>query len=208
MTTFSLPAETQSGRSRHVLFDHYVAERIASPRTHPEDPHERLSAVQAAERLDLSRSQVSSGCCRRTTQDGPAGLETKKRSRPSNRRHSEEFGIAAPDPHPRLLPGFRPDAGARETDRATPYLGSQGDTAAMDDRGPASGSHVANARSGFSSHAADATALANWCRSTVRITGSSRNRGPKCALLVYIDDATGKLLHLTLWRIGEHIGLS
>ncbi|MET3758724.1 hypothetical protein ABID08_006108 [Rhizobium binae] len=29
-----------------------------------------------------------------------------------------------------------------------------------------------------------------------RITGGSRNRGPKCALLVYIDDATGKLLHL------------
>lgn|GEM_PF-4229733 len=34
----------------------------------------------------------------------------------------------------------------------------------------------------------------------MQIDGSHRwwfeNRGPKCALLVYIDDATGKLLHL------------
>lgn len=37
MTIFSL-VETMSGRSRHVLFDHHVAERIASPRAYPEDP--------------------------------------------------------------------------------------------------------------------------------------------------------------------------
>ncbi|ASR12090.1 hypothetical protein CHY08_34130 (plasmid) [Rhizobium leguminosarum bv. viciae] len=37
MTTFSL-VETMSGRSRHVLYDHHVAERVASPRSHPEDP--------------------------------------------------------------------------------------------------------------------------------------------------------------------------
>ena len=30
MTILSL-VETMSGRSRHVLFDHYVAERVASP---------------------------------------------------------------------------------------------------------------------------------------------------------------------------------
>ncbi|RUM04452.1 hypothetical protein EEQ99_02610 [Rhizobium anhuiense] len=37
MTTFSL-VETMSGRSRHVLFDHHVAERIASPRSYSKDP--------------------------------------------------------------------------------------------------------------------------------------------------------------------------
>ncbi|QAS78193.1 hypothetical protein CO657_24750 (plasmid) [Rhizobium acidisoli] len=37
MTTFSL-VETMSGRSRHVLYDHHVAERIASPRSCSEDP--------------------------------------------------------------------------------------------------------------------------------------------------------------------------
>ncbi|TAU88829.1 hypothetical protein ELI41_09790 [Rhizobium leguminosarum] len=37
MTTSSL-VETMSGRSRHVLFDHHVAERIASPRSRSKDP--------------------------------------------------------------------------------------------------------------------------------------------------------------------------
>ena len=37
MTTFNL-VETMCGRSRHVLFDHHVAERIASPRSYSEDP--------------------------------------------------------------------------------------------------------------------------------------------------------------------------
>ncbi|NKM37429.1 hypothetical protein GFL68_03905 [Rhizobium laguerreae] len=37
MTIFSL-VKTMSGRSRHVLYDHHVAERVASPRSHPEDP--------------------------------------------------------------------------------------------------------------------------------------------------------------------------
>jgi hypothetical protein len=37
MTTSSL-VETMSGRSRHVLVDHHVAERITSPRSHSIDP--------------------------------------------------------------------------------------------------------------------------------------------------------------------------
>ncbi|NKM98887.1 hypothetical protein GFL89_12295 [Rhizobium leguminosarum bv. viciae] len=36
MTIFSL-VETMSGRSRHVLYDHHVTERVASPRSYPED---------------------------------------------------------------------------------------------------------------------------------------------------------------------------
>ncbi|MBW9087363.1 helix-turn-helix domain-containing protein, partial [Rhizobium wenxiniae] len=51
---------------------------------------ERLSVVQVAERLDLSRSQVHR-LLQAYDRDGPAGLVSKKRSRPSNRRHSEEF---------------------------------------------------------------------------------------------------------------------
>ncbi|TCA15620.1 hypothetical protein E0H70_35575 [Rhizobium leguminosarum bv. viciae] len=37
MTTLSL-VEIMSSRSRHVLYDHHVAERIASPRSYSEDP--------------------------------------------------------------------------------------------------------------------------------------------------------------------------
>lgn len=57
---------------------------------------ERLSVVQAAERLDLSRSQVHR-LLQAYDRDGPAGLVSKKRSRLSNRRHSEEFRNAALD---------------------------------------------------------------------------------------------------------------
>jgi len=57
---------------------------------------QRLSVVQAAERLDLSRSQVHR-LLRAYDRDGPAGLVSKKRSRPSNRRHSEEFRNAVLD---------------------------------------------------------------------------------------------------------------
>lgn len=57
---------------------------------------ERLSVVQVAKRLDLSRSQVHR-LLQAYDRDGPAGLVSKKRSRPSNRRHSEEFRNAALD---------------------------------------------------------------------------------------------------------------
>jgi hypothetical protein len=36
----------------------------------------------------------------------------------------------------------------------------------------------------------------SWCRSTAPNIGGSRSRGPQCTLLVYIDDATSRLMHL------------
>lgn len=57
---------------------------------------ERLSVVQAARLLDLSRSQVHR-LLQAYDRDGPAGLVSKKRSQPSNRRHSEEFRNATLD---------------------------------------------------------------------------------------------------------------
>lgn len=56
---------------------------------------ERLTVVEAAER-HLSRSQVHR-LLQAYDRDGPAGLVSRKRSRPSNRRHSEEFRNAALD---------------------------------------------------------------------------------------------------------------
>jgi hypothetical protein len=56
----------------------------------------RLGVVQGAELLDLSRSQVHR-LLQAYDLAGPAGLVSKKRSRPSNRRHSEEFRNAALD---------------------------------------------------------------------------------------------------------------
>ena len=54
----------------------------------------RLSVVQAAELLGLSRSQLHR-LLQAYDHSGAAGLVSKKRSRPSNRRHSEASGMAA-----------------------------------------------------------------------------------------------------------------
>lgn len=56
----------------------------------------RLSVVQAAELLRLSRAQVHR-LLQAYDPDGAAGLTSKKRGRPSNRRHSEDFRNAALD---------------------------------------------------------------------------------------------------------------
>lgn len=56
----------------------------------------RLSVVQAAELLRLSRAQVHR-LLQAYDRDGAAGLASKKRGRPSNRRHTEDFRSEALD---------------------------------------------------------------------------------------------------------------
>lgn len=51
---------------------------------------QRLGVVQTIELLGLSRSQVHR-LLQAYDHSGAAGLVSKKRARPSNRRHSEEF---------------------------------------------------------------------------------------------------------------------
>jgi hypothetical protein len=41
-----------------------------------------------------------------------------------------------------------------------------------------------------------ANALASWCRSTAASTGGSRIVARNAPLLVFIDDASGRLMHL------------
>ena len=55
---------------------------------------QRLSVVQAAELLGLSRSQVHR-LVQAYDRSGAAGLISKKRQKPSNRRHGEDFRNAA-----------------------------------------------------------------------------------------------------------------
>lgn len=56
----------------------------------------RLSVVQAAELLHVSRSQVHR-LLQAYDRDGAAGLASSKRGRPSNRRHTEDFRNTALD---------------------------------------------------------------------------------------------------------------
>ncbi|WP_208247849.1 ISNCY family transposase (plasmid) [Rhizobium sp. T1470] len=158
---------------------------------------ERLSVVQAAKQLDLSRSQVHR-LLQAYDRDGPAGLVSKKRSQPSNRRHSEEFRNAALD----LI---------RER-----YL-DFGPTLAAEKLGELDGLRVS--RETLRQWMTEAGIwLSRKQRRTfhqprlrreaygelVQIDGSEHRwfegRGDPCSLLVFIDDATGKLMQLRFVR--------
>jgi hypothetical protein len=155
---------------------------------------ERLSVVQAAELLDLSRSQVHR-LLQAYDLDGPVGLVSKKRSRPSNRRHSEEFRNAALDLIRERYLDFGPTL-AREKLIELHNISVAKETLRqwMTEAG------IWVSRRERKKRVFQPRGRRDCFGELVQIDGSHHwwfeNRGPKCALLVYIDDATGKLLHL------------
>ncbi|MBN7807786.1 MULTISPECIES: ISNCY family transposase [Agrobacterium] len=155
---------------------------------------ERLSVVQAADRLDLSRSQVHR-LLQAYDRDGPAGLVSKKRSRPSNRRHSEEFRNAALDLIRERYLDFGPTL-AREKLIELHRISVAKETLRqwMTEAG------IWISRQERKKRVFQPRGRRDCFGELVQIDGSHHwwfeSRGPKCALLVYIDDATGKLLHL------------
>lgn len=154
----------------------------------------RLGVVQAAELLDLSRSQVHR-LLQAYDLDGPAGLVSKKRSRPSNRRHSEEFRNAALDLIRERYLDFGPTL-AREKLIELHRISVSKETLRqwMTEAG------IWVSRRERKKRVFQPRGRRDCFGELVQIDGSHHwwfeNRGPKCALLVYIDDATGKLLHL------------
>ena len=157
---------------------------------------ERLSVIQVAKRLDLSRSQVHR-LLQAYDRDGPAGLVSKKRSRPSNRRHSEEFRNAALDLIRERYLDFGPTL-AREKLIELHRISVAKETLRqwMTEAG------IWVSRRERKKRVFQPRGRRDCFGELVQIDGSHHwwfeNRGPKCALLVYIDDATGKLLHLRL----------
>ncbi|MBP1876710.1 transposase [Ensifer adhaerens] len=155
---------------------------------------ERLSVVQAAELLNLSRSQIHR-LLQAYDQDGPAGLVSKKRSRPSNRRHSEDFRNAALDLIRERYLDFGPTL-AREKLIELHRISVAKETLRqwMTEAG------IWISRRERKKRVFQPRGRRDCFGELVQIDGSHHwwfeNRGPKCALLVYIDDATGKLLHL------------
>ncbi|PON04276.1 hypothetical protein ATY29_27170 [Rhizobium hidalgonense] len=73
--------------------NHRISDGVRDQKTRDQ----RLSVVQVLQAYD---------------QAGPDGLVSKKRSRPSNRRHNDDFRNAALESDPRRLSGFRSDTGA------------------------------------------------------------------------------------------------
>jgi len=154
----------------------------------------RLSVVKAAELLHLSRSQVHR-LLQAYDQDGAGGLASKKRDRPSNRRHDEDFRNTALDLVRDRYRDFGPTL-AREKLLEWHQIAVSIETLRkwMTEAG------IWTSRRERKKQLHQPRGRRDCLGELVQIDGSHHwwfeNRGPKCALLVYIDDATGKLLHL------------
>jgi len=154
----------------------------------------RLSVVDAARLLSLSRSQVHR-LLQAYDRDGAAGLVSKKRGQPSNRRHSDEFRNIVLDLVREHYHDFGPTL-AREKliELHQISVGKETLRRWMTEAG------IWKSRRERKQQIFQPRGRRDCFGELIQIDGSHHwwfeNRGPKCALLVYIDDATGKLLHL------------
>lgn len=154
----------------------------------------RLSVVQAAELLGLSRSQVHR-LLQAYDREGPAGLVSKKRGQPSNRRHSDEFRNIVLDLVREHYHDFGPTL-AREKliELHQISVGKETLRRWMTDAG------LWTSRRERKQRVFQPRGRRDCFGEFVQIDASHRwwceNCDPKCALLVYIDDATRKLLQL------------
>ncbi|MCB1470333.1 MAG: ISNCY family transposase [Rhizobiaceae bacterium] len=154
----------------------------------------RLSVVQAAELLRLSRAQVHR-LLQAYDRDGAAGLASKKRGRPSNRRHPKDFRNEALDLVREHYVDFGPTLAAEKL-LERHQIGVSKETLRqwMTEAG------IWTSRRERKRQLHQPRGRRDCLGELVQIDGSHHwwfeNRGPKCALLVFIDDATGQLLHL------------
>jgi len=154
----------------------------------------RLTVVAAAKLLGLSRSQVHR-LLQAYDLAGADGLVSKKRGRPSNRRHSEDFRNLVLDLVRDHYVDFGPTLAAEKlVERHRIAVSKETLRQWM----MAAGIWVS--RRERKKRVFQPRGRRDCFGELVQIDGSHHwwfeSRGPKCALLVYIDDATGKLLHL------------
>jgi len=154
----------------------------------------RLSVIRAAEMLSLSRSHMHR-LLQAYKRDGASGLVSRKRGQPSNRRHSDEFRNAVLDLIRERYHDFGPTLAREKLIELHPIaVGKETLRQWMTEAG------IWTSRRERKQRIYQPRARRDCLGELVQIDGSHHwwfeNRGPKCALLVYIDDATGKLLHL------------
>jgi transposase len=154
----------------------------------------RLSVTQAVEVLHLSRSQVHR-LLQAYDRDGADGLASKKRGRPSNRRHADDFRNLVLDLVRERYADFGPTLACEKLlERHEIALSKETLRKWMTEAG------LWKSRRERRRQIFQPRSRRDCLGELVQIDGSHHwwfeGRGPKCALLVYIDDATGKLLHL------------
>lgn len=154
----------------------------------------RLTVTHAAELLHLSRSQVHR-LLQAYDRDGANGLASRKRGRPSNRRHTDDFRNLVLDLVRENYVDFGPTLAVEKlTEWHRVSVSKETLRKWMTEAG------LWTSRRERRRQLHQPRGRRDCFGELVQIDGSHHwwfeNRGPKCALLVYIDDATGKLLHL------------
>ncbi|KKC23815.1 ISNCY family transposase [Sphingomonas sp. SRS2] len=155
-----------------------------------------LRVEDAATLLGLTRRQVGR-LLTRLRADGPEGLISRKRGRPSNRRHSDAF-------RERALALVREHYHDFGPTLATEYLAERHDVVISNESlrkwmisaGLWKDRDARRPRPYQPRYRRD-------CRGElIQVDGSKHwwfeDRGPQCTLLVYIDDATSELMHLKM----------
>lgn len=154
----------------------------------------RLSVVEAGEHLGLSRSQVHR-LLNRYKADGAAGLVSGKRGKPSNRRYSDALREHAPHIVQSRYHDFGPTLAAEKLQEVH-QLSISKETMRkwMAEAG------LWEPRINKKRRVHQPRNRRDCFGELIQIDGSHHwwfeERGPKCALLVYIDDATSRLVHL------------
>lgn len=154
----------------------------------------RLSVIQAADLLNISRSQVHR-LLQAYDRAGADGLVSKKRNRPSNRRYTDDFRNHVLDLVRAHYVDFGPTFACEKlVEQHQVAISKEILRQWMTDAG------IWVSRRERKQRVFQPRGRRDCFGELVQIDGSHHwwfeSRGPKCALLVYIDDATGKLLHL------------
>jgi transposase len=154
----------------------------------------RLRCLQAAERLQLSVRQISR-LCRRCEAAGPAGLVSAKRGRPSNRELSVDLRARAMALVRERYADFGPTLAAEKLRECHGIvLAKETVRRWMRDAG------LWTPRAQRPPRVYQPRARRACLGELVQIDGSDHrwfeDRAPACTLLVYVDDATSRLMHL------------
>jgi transposase len=158
----------------------------------------RLSVSNAAKLQSISRSHMHR-LLQAYDREGSGGLVSKKRGRPSNRRYPEAFRNTVLDIVREHYHDFGPTLAAEKlAERHGIGISKETLRQWMTEAG------LWTLRQERKKRLHQPRNRRECFGELVQIDGSHHwwfeDRGPKCALLVFIDDATGKLLHLRFAR--------
>ena len=155
----------------------------------------RLRQREAGERLGICVRQVKR-LVRRYRELGARGLVSGHRGRRAPNAILPEVREEILAVVRERYEDFSPTLAQGEVDGGSRLWGVGGDLAQVDGGGGAVAEREAPFSPGSIRAVPDGRRWGSWCRSTALLTPGSRSGGPYCTLIVFIDDATSRLMAL------------